>query len=169
MSFHGSGKHTLDLFDYAKNLCQRTPDPYNHVWLVFDKDDFSAREFDLVERKCFEESSSVCTFHALWSNPCFEIWPLLHLRYTTAPMDASDCQKALTNALKREFNVNYRKNMSGLFSLIDSRRQDAKANAAKLIKYHTEIENNRPSAMNPGTKLADIFNELEPYLGKKST
>lgn len=85
----GSGKHTLGLLEYAEEVCRYAPDSFDHVWLVFDKDDFSADEFDRVGRECAATLGSVCTFHALWSNPCFEIWPLLHLRYTTAPMDAA--------------------------------------------------------------------------------
>lgn len=162
----GSGRHTLDLFEHAEELCRIAPDPYNHVWLIFDKDDFPSYEFDLVERKCGEVSSSSCTFHALYSNPCFEIWPLLHLRYTTAPMDASSCQKGLVDALKREFNVEYRKNMDGLFSLVDSRRQDAISNVDKLDKHHKSIGNDQPSTMNPSTRVGDIFEELGPYLDK---
>lgn len=162
----GSGRHTLDLFEHAEELCRIAPDPYNHVWLIFDKDDFPSYEFDLVERKCGEVSSSSCTFHAVYSNSCFEIWPLLHLRYTTAPMDASSCQKGLVDALKREFNVEYRKNMDGLFSLVDSRRQDAISNVDKLDKHHKSIGNDRPSTMNPSTRVGDIFEELGPYLDK---
>lgn len=162
----GSGKHTLDLFEYAEDYCRYAPDSFNHVWLVFDKDDFPAGDFDLVERKCVEVSNSVCTFHALWSNPCFEIWLLLHLRYTTAPMDASSCQRALADALEREFGVGYRKNMDGLFTLIDPTRREAELNAARLARHHETIGNDRPSTMNPGTRIADIFEELGPYLGE---
>lgn len=162
----GSGKHTLDLFEYAEDYCRYAPDSFNHVWLVFDKDDFPAGDFDLVERKCVEASSPVCAFHALWSNPCFEIWLLLHLRYTTAPMNASSCQRALADILEREFGVSYRKNMDGLFSLVELRRQGAVVNANKLIKHHKTIGNDRPSIMNPGTKIADIFDELGSYLGE---
>lgn len=81
----GSGKHTLGLLEYAEETCRYAPDPFDHVWLVFDKDDFPTDEFNRVERECAAASDPSCTFHALWSNPCFEVWPLLHLRYTTAP------------------------------------------------------------------------------------
>lgn len=132
---------------------------------MFDKDDFPADEFDRVERECAAASDSACTFHALWSNPCFEVWPLLHLRYTTAPMDAAGCQRALADCLARELGVDYRKNMDGLFELIDPMRRDAEANAARLAKHHKAIGNDRPSSMNPGTRVASIFEELGPYLG----
>ena len=154
------------LLEYAEEVCRYAPDPFDHVWLVFDKDDFPADEFDRVERECAATSDPACTFHALWSNPCFEIWPLLHLRYTTAPMDAAACQKALADSLARGFGADYRKNMGGLFALIEPMRQDAEANAARLVRHHEEIGNDRPSSMNPGTRVAGIFEELGPYLGE---
>ena len=165
----GSGKHTLGLLEYAEEVCRYAPDSFDHVWLVFDKDDFPADEFDRVGRECAATLGSACTFHALWSNPCFEIWPLLHLRYTTAPMDAAACQKALTDGLAHEFRVDYRKNMDGLFALVDPMRQDAETNAARLARHHEAIGNDRPSSMNPGTRIADIFEELGPYLGEGRT
>ena len=36
-----TGKHTMGLLEYAKEACRRSPDVYDHVWLVYDKDDFS--------------------------------------------------------------------------------------------------------------------------------
>ena len=74
----GTGKHTLDLLDFAVEHCRYAPETFDHVWLVYDKDDFPASDFDAMERKCTELSDESRTFHALWSNPCFELWPLLH-------------------------------------------------------------------------------------------
>lgn len=81
-------------------------------------------------------------------------------------MDAEACQKALANELKQEFGVEYKKNMEGLFSLIDSRRQDAAVNAERLARHHKSIGNDRPSTKSPGTKVPDIFDELGAYLGE---
>ena len=74
-----TGKHTMGLLEYAKEACRRSPDVYDHVWLVYDKDDFSDEEFDRVEALC-QQTIELATYHALWSNPCFEIWLLEHLR-----------------------------------------------------------------------------------------
>lgn len=79
----GTGKHTLDLLDFAVEHCLYAPETFDHVWLVYDKDDFPASDFDAMERKCNELSDGSRTFHALWSNPCFELWPLLH--FATRP------------------------------------------------------------------------------------
>lgn len=65
----GTGKHTLDLLDFAVEHCRYAPETFDHVWLVYDKDDFPAFDFDAMECKCNELSDGSRTFHALWSNP----------------------------------------------------------------------------------------------------
>lgn len=65
----GTGKHTLDLLDFAVEHCRYAPETFDHVWLVYDKDDFPASDFDAMECKCNELSDGSRTFHALWSNP----------------------------------------------------------------------------------------------------
>lgn len=160
----GSGKHTLDLLDFALEHCRYSPEPFDHVWLVFDKDDFPAADFDAMERKCADYSDALRTFHALWSNPCFELWPLLHMRYTSAPMSAAECQRALSLSMSRELGVDHRKNIDGLFGLVDGHRPEAMARADRLAVHHGSLGNARPSAQNPATKVGDIFEELGPYL-----
>ena len=160
----GSGKHTLGLLDFALDYCRYSPEPFDHIWLVFDKDDFPAADFDAMERRCAECSDSSRSFHALWSNPCFELWPLLHVRYTSAQMSAVGCQRALSQAMLREFGVEYRKNIDGLFGLIDGHRAEAVRRSTRLAKYHGSLGNVSPSSQNPATKVGDIFEELGPYL-----
>ena len=161
----GTGKHTLDLLDFAVEHCRYAPETFDHVWLVFDKDDFPAADFDAMERKCAELSDGSRTFHALWSNPCFELWPLLHLRYTSAPMSAAECQRTLSQAMSKGLGVDYRKNIDGLFDLVDENRAEAIARAARLDGHHDSLGNVMPSDRNPATRVGDIFEELGPYLG----
>lgn len=40
----GTGKHTLDLLDFAVEHCRYAPETFDHVWLVYDKDDFPASD-----------------------------------------------------------------------------------------------------------------------------
>ena len=160
----GTGKHTLDLLDCAVDYCRYAPETFDHVWLVFDKDDFPEADFDAMERKCAELSDGSRSFHALWSNPCFELWLLLHLRYTTAPMSATECQHALAQAMSSGMGVEYRKNLDGVFGFVDGNRGEALRHAARLAAYHGELGNVRPSTQNPATKVGDIFDEIGPYL-----
>lgn len=160
----GTGKHTLDLLDFAVEHCRYAPETFDHVWLVFDKDDFPAADFDAMERKCAELSDGSRTFHALWSNPCFELWPLLHLRYTTASMTAAECQRALAQAMSKDLGVEYRKNLGGLFGMVDGQRAEALHRVQRLEAHHGELGNAKPSAQNPATKVGEIFDVIGPYL-----
>ena len=160
----GTGKHTLDLLDFAVEHCLYAPETFDHVWLVYDKDDFPASDFDAMERKCNELSDGSRTFHALWSNPCFELWPLLHFRYTTAHMSASDCQHALAQEMSKNLGIEYRKNLDGMFGAVDDRRGEALQRAGRLVAYHRELGNIKPSAQNPSTKVGEIFDVIGPYL-----
>lgn len=160
----GTGKHTLDLLDFAVEYCCYAPETFDHVWLVYDKDDFPASDFDAMERDCTKLSDGSRTFHALWSNPCFELWPLLHFRYTTAHMSASDCQHALAQEMSKNLGIEYRKNLDGMFGAVDDRRSEALQRAGRLVAYHRELGNIKPSAQNPATKVGEIFDVIGPYL-----
>ena len=160
----GTGKHTLDLLDFAVEYCRYAPETFDHVWLVFDKDDFPETDFNVMERKCAESSDESRTFHALWSNPCFELWPLLHLRYTTAPMTAAECQHALAQAMSKDLGTEYRKNLDGLFVLIDNRRAEALRGATRLTEHHEKLGNTKASKQNPATTVGERFAEIGPYL-----
>lgn len=160
----GTGKHTLDLLDFAVEHCRYAPETFGHVWLVFDKDDFPAADLDAMERKCAKLSDGSRTFHALWSNPCFELWPLLHLRYTSAPMSAAECQRALSQAMSKDLGIEYRKNLGGLFGMVDGQRAEALHRVQRLEAHHGELGNAKPSAQNPATKVGEIFDVMGPYL-----
>ena len=160
----GTGKHTLDLLHFAVEHCRYAPETFDHVWLVLDKDDFPAADFDAMERKCAELSDGSRTFHALWSNPCFELWPLLHLRYTTASMTAAECQRALSQAMSKDLGVEYCKNLDGLFGIVDGKRPEALQHAKRLKAYHEKLGNDKPSEQNPATKMGDMFDVIGPYL-----
>ena len=159
----GSGLHTTDLLELAQEWCRKSADTFDHVWLVYDRDYFPADEFDLVERRC-GEARGPSTFHALWSNPCFEVWLLLHFGYTSAEMTPAECMRALNDAFERNLGCEYAKNLEGVFGILGVRRKDAVGNADRLGEHHRSIGNALPSAQNPGTMVGVIFDEVGPYL-----
>ncbi len=163
ISIKGTGKHTTDLLEFAINECKGN-EPFDHVWLVYDKDDFSDEEFDKVEEFCSEEKFGNANFHALWSNPCFELWLLLHFQYTTAQMDATQVYKKVDTEFKKQFGASYLKNANDHFGKLRSLLPGAKQNARQLHEQHREDEAAKPSAMNPCTKVFELLDELEGYL-----
>ncbi len=160
----GTGLHTTDLLDYAKREC-RLSGGYDHVWIVYDQDDFDPHDFDSVVDACKKNSSSATTFHALWSNPCVEVWLLLHFGYTTAQMTSTEAIAKLAAAFKRELKHPYTKSTEGLFAELYDRLDDADACVKRLLLWHKEQGSCSPSQMNPCTTFPEITRMLSDYLG----
>ena len=80
-------------------------------------------------------------------------------------MTAAECQRALAQAMSKDLGVEYRKNLGGLFDLVDENRAEAIARAGRLDGHHDSLGNVRSSDRNPATRVGDIFEELGPYLG----
>lgn len=55
---------------YARDYAQRSTKDFDEVWCVVDVDEFELREAEADARRCGIELSV--------SNPCFEVWLLLH-------------------------------------------------------------------------------------------
>lgn len=55
----------------------RKKEPYESIWVVFDKDSFSSQQFN----RAFDLARSHNEITACWSNECFELWYLLHFCY----------------------------------------------------------------------------------------
>lgn len=161
----GSGLHTLDLLEFAQETCRYAPEIFDHVWLAYDKDDFSAVDFDTTDQRCRDLScTGTTTYHALWSNPCFEACLILHFGYTTAPLNTVECIRQIENRFSSVLGTPYGKNREDTFALIEPMRAAAIQNARKLNRHHEDMGNKRPSQQNPGTQMHQMIEELEAYL-----
>lgn len=159
----GTGLHTIDLLDYALREC-RLSGGYDHVWLAYDRDDFDLQEFDSVVDACIQNSDGTTTFHPLWSNPCIEVWMLLHFGYTTAEMTSAEAIAKTDALFQKELKHPYSKNGKGLFAELRGRLGRAESNADRLKAWHKEQESYLPSRMNPCTTLPEITRALSDYL-----
>lgn len=164
----GIGLHTTDLLDYALRECWLSGD-YDHVWLAYDRDDFNPKEFDSVIDRCVQASDSSTMFHPLWSNPCFEVWLLLHFGYTTAEMTSAEAISRTNTACQRELKHPYTKTTTGLFEELQGRMHLAEENAKRLMKWHEAQGVGTPSMMNPSTSLPEITTMLSDYIGGDRT
>lgn len=163
----GTGLHTVDLLDYALRE-SRLSGGFDHVWLAYDRDDFDLREFDLVVGKCAQSSDETTVFHPLWSNPCVEIWMLLHFGFTTAEMTSAEVVAKTDATFRKWLKRPYRKNDAKLFEDLSNRLSDAVSNAERLSRCHEDRGATSPSEMNPCTRLYEIINTLQDYLGVPS-
>ena len=94
------------------------------------------------------------------SNPCFEVWFLLHFRYSTKGyIDGESVIKDLKKYLPA-----YTKS-SNVSVVIDDLLQDALNNANKLEEYYNSLDYKWPSvSRNPWTDVHKVINKL---LGKE--
>lgn len=76
---HGTGRNTIGLLEYARKAVEEQLPEAESVWLMYDKDDFPADNFD---NTCYsaEQKIDKREYHAIWSNECIELWFLLHFQ-----------------------------------------------------------------------------------------
>ena len=67
----------------------------DELWLVIDRDDWKPTALRVVAQKCVQDEA----FHMALSNPCFELWLLLHLEDMAS---VSDEEKARIKKNSRE-------------------------------------------------------------------
>lgn len=109
------------------------------IFAVFDTD-FKKESQILVARKLAERNG----VEIILSNPCFEVWLLLHFRYSTHGYQSN-------NEVIKELNYvwpEYRKNIDS-FQQLRNRCEDAIENAGRLKRFHNETK---------GTKLVERCN-----------
>lgn len=138
--------------------------PYQHIWVVFDKDDFKNDNFDnaigRLRALCEKYKENDVTFHALWSNECIELWFLLHFEYLTANISREQYFSKLTEYLKQ----NYKKNDKGLYARImkaGGHLDFAMKNARKL----NAAQSDKPESLRaPATNVVEFFEKYHQYL-----
>lgn len=94
------------------------------------------------------------------SNPCFEIWYLLHFLYSTSRYNSyDDVNMDLINHVH-----GYAKNKD-IFNLLLPNQQKAIANAKRLEKHHKDV-NDDPSicGSNPSTQIFIIVEYLNQFV-----
>jgi len=147
------GRNTLGLVDYAvKDVSKRIDrgDSVDHVWIFYDKDSFKKDDFDNAYHKIISKNKAKYTnddqdtcdqhgtrWHALWSNECFELWVLLHFRYSDAQLPRDNYVSMINECLRNNHSeVLYSKKEERLFRLLEQHGniRDAVRWAKKLDK-----------------------------------
>ena len=146
----------------AKHLSNRKDlSSYQHVWVVFDKDDFEKDNFDNAVQIVNEHNKkSTKKFHALWSNECIELWFLLHFEY----MNADITRNQYFEKLGRYLGASYEKNDKDIavkMVLAGGKLENAVKNANKLQKINN---GNTQSHCTPATNVVEFFEFYKAYI-----
>lgn len=153
----GTGESTKRVLKYAQSIVSSSVNEFKHIWIVFDKDDFTAKDFDDTCSECKKLSNENLTYHALWSNQCIEYWFLLHFMYLDTPLNRKDYFSKLSKLMKRK----YEKNQADIYTLLNPNLHTAIENAKKIARRYADAN---PSECDPCTKVYEIFDMLKNYL-----
>lgn len=121
------------------------------VYAVFDTD--FGKEKQIREARELAKKNRVSL---LLSNPCFEIWILLHFRFSTRGFQSNE---EVLNELKNRW-PEYRKNIN-TFSYIADRHEVAIENAKQLLLFHDSVSDEKQiEKRNPSTNVHELVEIL---------
>lgn len=131
----------------------------DHGYVVLDLD-CNEKKAHLIEK--LGSSSKIARF--IVSNPCFEVWFVLHYHYSThVYSDGNEVVKDL-----RRFIPDYQKNTE-VTSKLNGMLDTAMENARKLVDHYEGLGYPWPSIdCNPRTDVPEIINEIRQMGGEVS-
>jgi hypothetical protein len=125
------GTNPLQVVKYASEYCQKMRS-WERIFCVIDRDDHAhyddalrlAAELDGQHRN---DEKQPIAFQAIPSNPCFELWLLLHFQRTEAHTHRDDVVRLLGRYMH-----GYQKSLDGIFESTYVRLETAYENAQRL-------------------------------------
>lgn len=145
------GTDPKSIVEFAKGkveYARRDGDPFDEVWCVFDRDDHLKIADAMTQAK--HQTDPEGGFEVAFSNPCFELWFLLHFRYSSGHQHRT----AVARELKQKDRIaGYDKPMD-VYGLLKDKQDDAIGNAKRLRKHHKDCNAGRQE--NPCTNVDEL-------------
>lgn len=164
-SKNGGKTDYLNLIRKASRICKDddlSPKSGDSIWIISDGDvNYQApdavrkKNESLVQARATAEKES---YSLLISNPCFELWYLLHLRYTTAHLPDYDAvKKALEQAGIKDYEKHH-----DLYEQLASETIEAIKRAKRLEIHQVENGFTLPLGINanPFTEVYRLVEKL---------
>lgn len=142
----GNAEHLLQ--DALRQMRQPKYSGYDYYFLVFDCDENSHEELQKVVALAERRKIRWC-----FSNPCFEIWYLLHFVFRDAPVTATD----LKHHLLPSRISGYAENTPGIRELLKDKTDTAIRNARRLLPLEKRVGwKGRLRQANPSTNVDEL-------------
>ena len=154
----GQAMNTMTLVSKAisiRDADQKRKKVYDQCWVVFDKDDFPAKDFN--QAILLAEKNG---FRVAYSNQAFEYWFLLHYNLYTGAIHRSQYKDMLTklNGIPYSKSEGYG---AVMYNLLLSRQQQAINNAETVL---AEISHGNPAEEESSTTVQRLVIELNKFL-----
>jgi RloB-like protein len=131
-------------------------DDYDRVFCVFDRDGHANYD-QALQRIARAAAGRAGKFKAVTSWPCFELWLLLHHRYSAAPFNAvggeSSCDRVLREL--RQHIPNNGKGSRSVFADTAASLETAIRNAKQLARHNADT-----GSRNPATRVHELVEYL---------
>ncbi len=145
-----------------KDYAGRTYKDYEHRWIIFDRDEerhsgggHTLEDFNKAIAKARKNRPEI---KVGWSNPCFELWYLLHFHFHNTAIDRDQVILKLKQAMKEAYD----KSRTDMFSLLESHLPKAFKNARQLIEEaRTASGKLIPANANPATNVYELVELLQ--------
>ena len=126
------------------------------VWAVFDVDEHP----NLPQAINMANGNKI---YVAQSNPCIEIWPLLHLEFQRAPIHRHALQKKLA-----QYMDSYKKNGSKIidYNQIKNNYKEAKQRAEQIMTEHKQVGD---ELANPSTDIFKLLDGIIKHGKQKKT
>ncbi len=160
----GKGKGTTDLLQDAINEVNNSEITPKHVWIVYDKDDYSDDSFDRVKYECdkLNRRNFNIRYHAIWNLPNFEYWILLNFVKYESKLNKDTCLKKVREFFEsKQLGVYNKNNVDNYQKLLPYLEQGIK-NSKEISENYDEFL--PPSKRNPSTEVYKIFEYLREYI-----
>ena len=156
----GTGRNTQSLLDYGRKIVEKDFPQAEEVWLMYDKDDFPLDNFDNTQFEA--EARKKPQMAVAWSNESIELWFLLYFE----DYRSDNGRKQYIEKLNKYFD--YSKKREDLYDILNSlgSQEEAKRRARKMYAEFVDADVASMSAMVPATRVFELVEELESYLGK---
>jgi hypothetical protein len=136
------GSDPLSIVRFAERLANE----YDRTYCVFDRDGHANYD-DALQRVAQSALGRSQQLIAVPSWPCFELWMLLHFRYSTAAIVAGGGRSSGENACRelRNYMADYQKGRVDVYRELSSRQAAALKNAGRLERDNAGTGNHNPS------------------------
>lgn len=128
---------------------------YDQCWVVFDKDDFPAKDFN--QAILLAEKNG---FRVAYSNQAFEYWFLLHYNLYTGAIHRNQYKDMLTKLTGIPYNKTEGFG-AVMYNLLLTRQQQAIRNAETVL---AQMSHGNPAEEESSTTVQKLVAELNKYL-----
>lgn len=154
----GEAMNTMSLVNKAINIREAEKSKkcfYNQYWVVFDKDDYPAHDFNQAIQLAEKNG-----FQVAYSNQAFEYWFLLHFNLYTGAIHRNQYNEML----EKLTGMHYSKAEGCgalMYNLLLARQEKAIHNAETVL---AEISHGNPAEEESSTTVHKLVIELNKYL-----